>query len=86
MKQILTVILIIMGGLLGSALGDMFATTSGLQWLAIGGTIGFKEPVVISLSFLEFTFGLWCKLNVGGAIGLVLFAFLSSKVTKWVKL
>ncbi|MNP35726.1 hypothetical protein D3C76_1290730 [compost metagenome] len=86
MKQILTVILIIMGGILGTAVGDVCINANGLQWLAIGGTIGLKEPVIVSLSFLEVTFGFWCKLNIGGVLGLVLFAFLSSKVTKWVKL
>lgn len=86
MKQVLTVVLVIMGGILGVAIGDMCANASGLQWLAIGSTIGIKEPVIVSLAFLEFTFGFWCKLNIAGVIGLISFAFLSSKVTSWVKL
>lgn len=86
MKKILTIILIILGGIIGSALGDACAHVNGFQWLAIGGTIGIKNPIVLSLSFVELTLGFWCKLNVAGIIGLLLMAFVSKKVLSWVKI
>lgn len=86
MKKVLTVILIILGGIIGSALGDMCVSIKGLQWLALGGTIGIKEPVVLSLSFVELTLGFWCKMNIAGVIGLLFMAFISKKVLSWVKI
>ncbi len=86
MKQILTIIIVIMGGIIGVALGDMCSTIKGLSWLAIGGEIGFKDPLVVNLSFLEFTIGIWCKINIAGVIGLLSFALVSRKVLKWAKI
>ncbi|MCX8074384.1 MAG: DUF4321 domain-containing protein [Clostridia bacterium] len=87
MKKILTIIFILLGGLIGSVVGEACVGVDGLNWLAIGGTVGFKDPIVLTcMSFFEITFGLWCKLNIGGAIGIILFAFLSDKVLKWVKI
>lgn len=84
MKKILVIVLIVLGAIIGSALGDLCATTSALKWLAIGGTIGFKDPIVLNLTILQLTLGFWCKLNIGGLIGIIFMAFISKKVVKWV--
>jgi hypothetical protein len=86
MRKILTIILVIMGGIVGVALGNMCTNINGLSWLSIGGEMGLKNPVIIDISFLQVTFGLWLKINIAGIIGIIVFAFLSRKVIKWAKI
>lgn len=86
MKKFLVCILIVLGAIIGSALGDMCAGIGALKWLSIGGTIGFSDPIVLNLTFLKLTLGFWCKLNIGGLIGILLMAFISKRVVKWVKI
>ncbi len=86
MKKIFTIIFITLGGVIGCAIGNICSNINNLKWLAIGGEVGFKDPLVIDLSFLQLTFGIWCKINIAGILCLILFAFLSHKVTKWLKI
>ena len=62
------------------------ASVNFLSWLALGGQIGFSEPVVLDLNVIELTLGFWCKINIGGVIGLIVFAFISKWLTKWLKI
>ncbi|MEG1705769.1 MAG: DUF4321 domain-containing protein [Clostridia bacterium] len=86
MKKIFIIIFVILGGIIGCVLGDMCAGINALKWLSIGGEIGFKSPLIVDLSFLQFTFGIWCKINVAGVLCLILFSFMSNKVFKWLKI
>lgn len=86
MKQIFTIVFIILGAIIGCGLGDICSGIESLKWLAIGGEIGFKNPILLDLSFLQLTFGIWCKINLAGILGLILTAFMSSKVIKWLKI
>lgn len=79
-------IFIISGGIIGVAIGDMFANSSTLNWLSIGGEIGFQNPLTIDLSFLKLTFGIWCKINIAGIICLILFILMSRKIFKLLKI
>ena len=68
MRKTIIAIFGIVGMLLGFYLGELASSVSWLKWLAIGGEIGFKNPVVLDLSFLQITFGLWFKISVCGVL------------------
>ena len=86
MKKVVVVICAILGMIVGVAIGEMTSFIDYLKWLSIGGEIGFAEPIVLDLNFLKITFGIWCKISVGGVIFMLVFAFLSQKITRWLKL
>lgn len=85
MKKILMAVFIIMGGIVGCGLGQAFADIDSLKWLSIGSEVGFKNPLTVDLSFIQFTIGFWCKINIAGILCLILFAFISSKIFRWLK-
>ncbi len=86
MKKIIVIIFAILGIVVGSSFGDTMNNVGGLGWLAIGGEIGFKNPIVLDLNFLQFTIGFWCKINIAGVLGLVIFSIVSKKVLDWLKI
>ena len=86
MKKVIVIICAILGMIVGVAIGEVTSFVDYLKWLSIGGEIGLTEPIVLDLSFLKITFGIWCKISVGGVIFMLIFAFLSQKITRWLKL
>lgn len=86
MKKVIVIICAILGMIVGVAIGEVTSFVDYLKWLSIGGEIGLAEPIVLDLSFLKITFGIWCKISVGGVIFMLIFAFLSQKITRWLKL
>lgn len=86
MKKTLVVICAILGMIVGVAVGDAFSSVKYMSWLALGGSIGFPNPVTVDISFMQFTIGFWCKISVCGVIFLVLFALLSKKILDWIKI
>lgn len=63
------IILVLIGGILGSIVGDLLSTT----WpvLKQGPAIGL-QPVNIDLHVVRITFGLLFKVNLASAIGMIL--------------
>ncbi len=86
MRKIFIVIFIVLGGILGCALGDYFSAVNGLKFLGIGGQIGFVNPLTVDFSFITFTLGFTCKINVAGIICIFLFALMAKKVVGWLKI
>ena len=86
MRRVLLIIFIILGGILGCTVGKMAAGVSFLKWLSAGGSFGFANPLVLDLSFLKITFGIWCNINVGGILFMIIFALISSQVLKWIRI
>lgn len=86
MKRVIVIICAILGMIVGVAIGEATSGISYLNWLSIGGDIGFQNPIVIDLSFLKLTFGIWCKISVGGVIFMLIFAFIAKWITRWLKL
>ncbi|MBO5477524.1 MAG: DUF4321 domain-containing protein [Clostridia bacterium] len=84
MRKVLILIFCVLGLIVGVIVGDQM--TGVLSWMALGGTIGFTEPLVLDLKVIEITLGFWCKINIGGVIGLVGFALLSKWITSWLKI
>lgn len=86
MRRIFMIIFIVLGGILGCALGDYFSSVRGLQFLGIGAQIGFVNPLTVDFSFITFTLGFTCKINVAGILFLVLFALIARKLVTWLKI
>lgn len=86
MKRVIVVVCAILGMIVGVGIGEAVSSIPYLQWLSIGGEIGFANPIVLDLNFLKITFGIWCKISVGGVIFLLIFALVSQWVTRWLKL
>ena len=81
MRRLFILIFCILGLIVGVIIGEQM--TGALSWLGLGGTIGFTDPLVLDLKVIVLTLGFWCKINVGGVIGLVIFALLSKWITGW---
>ncbi len=86
MRKFIIIIFCVLGMIVGIAIGESLAGVPALSWLSLGGELGFKTPLTVDLNFLQFTLGIWCKVNIAGVIGMVLFALLSRFVVRWVKL
>lgn len=86
MRRVMIIILCVLGLIVGVIVGEQMASVGGLSWLALGGQIGFSEPIVLDLKVIVLTLGFWCKINVGGVFGLVFFALISKWVTSWLKI
>lgn len=85
MRKAIIIILCALGMIVGVIVGQQMAGTS-LDWLSIGGNIGLEDPLLLDLGVIELTLGFWCRINIGGVIGLVLFALLSKWITNWLKI
>lgn len=86
MRKAVIIILCALGLIVGVVVGEQLANASGFSWLAIGSNIGFQEPLVLNLGMLSLTLGFWCKINVAGVFGLVLFAVLAKWLVSWLKI
>ena len=82
MKNFFKVMIIFMGIVLGSYLGELALEVPWLKFLAYGKNIGFAEPITLDLGFLELTFGFLCKLNLASILGFIASFFIIKKVVK----
>ncbi len=73
-------IFILSGIVLGGLLGVLAEKVSWLWWLSYGEEFGLTDPVVLDLSVLKITFGLWIKINVASIIGMILAVLIYRKV------
>lgn len=86
MRRTIVITFCILGMIVGVALGEYLATIPALKFLSLGGEIGIKNPIIIDLVFMQFTFGIWVKISICGVICMVIFAFLAKVVTSWLKI
>ncbi|MGI6405329.1 MAG: DUF4321 domain-containing protein [Syntrophaceticus sp.] len=70
----LLVILLLIGGILGSLLGDVFSGIPALQVLATARSIGLPQTT-LNLDIFTLTLGFTIKINFFGVLGFIL-AFL----------
>ena len=85
MRKAIIIILCALGMIVGVIVGEQMAGTA-LNWLSIGGNIVLENPLLLDLGVIELTLGFWCRINIGGVIGLVIFALLSKWITSWLKI
>ena len=74
------IVFVLSGIVLGGLLGVLAEKVSWLWWLSYGENFGLTEPVVLDLSVLRVTFGLWIKINVASIVGMVLAIFAYRKI------
>jgi len=86
MKRMFIILFVILSTVVGFGIGNICSNIEPVKWLAIGGEIGFENPVVVDLSFLQFSFGIWCKVNIAGILCLILSSFFARRVFKWLKI
>lgn len=86
MKRTIIIIFCILGMIIGVSIGQGFAGSSALNFLALGGSIGVKNPVIIDLGFLQFTIGIWLTINVCGIICMVVLGLISKVILDWLKI
>lgn len=67
---------VVLGGFIGSALGDV----SFLSWLNYGSSFGLTSPLVLDLGVLTLQFGLTIRFTIAGIIGIVLAFFICRKL------
>lgn len=82
MKNFIKIMVIFMSIILGVFLGNLAESVSWLKFLNLGMDLGLKNPVVLNLGFMSFTFGLLLKLNIAGVIGFILSIFIVNKAIK----
>ena len=86
MRKVVIIILCVLGLIVGVIVGSQMAGVNMLSWLSLGGQIGFASPIVLDLNVMQLTFGFWCKINIGGVIGLIIFALISKWLVDWLKI
>ena len=86
MRRIIVIIFAIIGMIVGIGIGEALAGSSYLSWLSLGGEIGLKTPITLDLNFMQFTIGLWCKINIAGVFCMVIFALLAHQIVRIIKL
>lgn len=82
MKNFFKVMMVFMGIVLGSYLGELALNISWLKFLSFGKNIGLADPVVLNLGFINLTFGFMCKLNLASILGFILAFFVIKKAIK----
>lgn len=73
-------VFILSGIVLGGLLGVLAEKVSWLWWLSYGEEFGITDPVVLNLSVLKITLGLWIKINVASIIGMLVAIFVYRKI------
>lgn len=82
MKTFIKIMVIFMGIVLGSYLGELALQVSWLKFLSYGKELGLTEPVTLDLGFIKLTFGFLCKLNLASILGFIISLFVVRKVVK----
>ncbi len=69
------VLVILVGLIIGGTIGYYVADVPYLSWLNLGPNpfgLVLDQPLRLSLGIIQFSLGLTVKLNVGGAIGVII--------------
>lgn len=86
MKKVIIIVCCILGMIVGIGIGEALVGNQFLGFLSFGGEFGIKTPVTIDFSFLQFTVGFWCKVNIAGVVGMIVFALLGKTVCDWLRI
>jgi len=75
-------VFILIGGMLGGALGAILSQIPGLEWIKMGGVNGYRELFsfsfnpLIDINFIRFGISLAVKINLGSIVGIIIGALL----------
>ncbi len=79
-SNIILIIFILAGIVLGGLLGELASKVSWLWWLGYGNEFGLSNPIVLDLSVIKLTFALTFKINMAAIIGIAISIFVYRKV------
>ncbi|MDD6037186.1 MAG: DUF4321 domain-containing protein [bacterium] len=68
----LLIMLILVGAVLGSFIGNLADGVPALSWLNFGKAFGLSSPLVLDLAVISITFGLTIHFSIASIIGIVL--------------
>ena len=71
-SNVVLIIILLCGIVLGGFLGTLAAKVGVLSWLAYGQTFGLSSPLVLDLGILSLTFGFTVTINIASIIGLII--------------
>lgn len=75
----LIVLILLIGGVIGSFLGELAGSLLPEGWfqnlLTSGPTVGLKSPATLDLQFFSISLGLAIKVNLVAVLGLIIAAF-----------
>lgn len=66
------ILMMLIGIVLGGALGQLASNVSFLSWLNYGDTFGLSQPLVLDLGLFVLTFAVTIKITIAGIIGVIL--------------
>lgn len=79
-NNIVFLLTLISGLVIGGFLGDVLSKVPFLSWLNYGKGIGLTSPFYLDLSFLTFTFGFSLNITIAGIIGIMIALILYKKL------
>ena len=85
MRKLLTIVFAILGMIIGILVGPYFSSVPFLSWLSLGGEFGISNPIVLNLSFMQLTFGIWIKINIAGILFAIIFALIGHEILRKLK-
>ncbi len=77
--NIVFLLVLISGLIIGSFLGTLATKIPYLYWLDYGKTIGITQPLVVDLSFVYLQFGFHVSFTIAGIIGMLIAGILYKK-------
>ena len=80
MRNLIKVLIIFSGIIIGGYLGTLASSVPALSFLAYGKSLGLTNPLTLDLSIIKITFGFMMDLNIASIIGLVIALFITKKV------
>ncbi len=80
MKNLIKILIVFSGIIIGGYLGTLASSVPALSFLAYGKTLGLTNPLTLDLSVIKVTFGFVMDLNIASIIGLVIAIFITKKV------
>lgn len=82
MKTTIKIVIVCVGIILGGFLGEMALSVPGLSFLSAGKTFGIMSPMELELGIIKLTFGLVIRLNIAGAIGVIISLIVIKKISR----
>ncbi len=78
-KNLMVILFIFAGLVIGGLLGEVAAQVDWLGWLAYGQTFGIENPFVLDFNVLSLTFAFALHINIASIIGMAIAIFLYRK-------
>lgn len=80
MRNLIKILIVFSGIIIGGYLGTLAASVPALSFLAYGKSLGLTSPLKLDLSIIQVTFGFMMNLNIASIIGLIVSLFIVKKV------